>query len=79
MFGEDQCVESLSAAVFTGKALLIVPHHPACFFGLRLSNRRAVSVYRSRYADFPEPAVNKGRCELWLRADIETWLRGRTR
>ncbi len=40
MFGEDQCVEAFRAAVSTGKALLITPHRPACFFGLRLSNRR---------------------------------------
>lgn len=40
---------------------------------LGLSSHRAVSVYRSRYDDFPVPAVEKGRCVLWLRADVETW------
>lgn len=42
---------------------------------LGLSRRNAVSVYRSRYDDFPEPVVDlgKGRCVLWLRRDIERW------
>jgi hypothetical protein len=42
---------------------------------LRLSSHRAVSVYRTRYADFPTPAVARGRCLLWLRGDIEAWAR----
>ena len=44
---------------------------------LGLSSRRAVSVYRSRYEDFPGPAVEKGSCLLWRRADIEAWRDGR--
>lgn len=40
-----------------------------------LDNRRGVSVYRRRYPDFPEPAVEKGRCVLWLRQDIDAWTR----
>lgn len=40
---------------------------------LGLTNRRVVSVYRSRYPDFPAPVVVKGRCTLWLRADVEAW------
>ncbi|HWL44116.1 MAG TPA: hypothetical protein VNQ73_14335 [Ilumatobacter sp.] len=40
-------------------------------------NRNAVSVYRSRYADFPKPFVERGRCVLWLRADVLAWAAGR--
>jgi predicted DNA-binding transcriptional regulator AlpA len=40
---------------------------------LGLSNRTAISVYRSRYPDFPEPVVVKAACWLWLRGDIEAW------
>jgi predicted DNA-binding transcriptional regulator AlpA len=42
---------------------------------LGLAKRQAVSVYRARYADFPQPAVEKasGQCVLWLRADVEAW------
>jgi predicted DNA-binding transcriptional regulator AlpA len=40
---------------------------------LGLSSRRSVSVYRSRYADFPAPHITRGRCVLWLRADIVDW------
>jgi predicted DNA-binding transcriptional regulator AlpA len=42
---------------------------------LGLASRRVVSVYRVRYADFPTPAVEKGRCLLWFRQDIEAWAR----
>ena len=42
-----------------------------------LDNQRGVSVYRRRYDDFPAPVVEKGRCVLWLRQDIEAWARGR--
>ena len=45
---------------------------------LGLNRRTSVSVYRSRYEDFPEPVVEKSRCLLWLRADIEAWAKGRT-
>lgn len=44
---------------------------------LGLSSRRAVSVYRTRYDDFPTPAVEKGRCVLWLRSDVEAWFSSR--
>lgn len=42
-----------------------------------LDNPNGVSVYRRRYADFPVPVVEKGRCLLWLRADIERWAAAR--
>lgn len=45
---------------------------------LGLSHRQAVSTYRHRYADFPEPVVVKSRCLLWLRVDVEAWRDGRS-
>ncbi len=42
---------------------------------LGLSNWRGVSVYRRRYADFPAPVIEKGRCLLWRRSDVEKWAR----
>lgn len=46
---------------------------------LGLSSRGAVSVYRARYDDFPEPVIDlgKGRPMLWLRADVEAWKASR--
>lgn len=40
---------------------------------LGLAHREAISTYRRRYADFPEPVMRKGTCVLWLRRDIEAW------
>jgi predicted DNA-binding transcriptional regulator AlpA len=42
---------------------------------LGLSSRGAVSVYRQRYEEFPQPAVERasGRCQFWVREDIEAW------
>ena len=45
---------------------------------LGLSRYNAVSEYRRRYADFPDPVVRKGRCLLWRRRDIEAWAKRRT-
>jgi predicted DNA-binding transcriptional regulator AlpA len=42
-----------------------------------LSNVRGVSVYRNRHDDFPDPAIDKGGCLLWIRRDIEQWARAR--
>lgn len=44
---------------------------------LGLSTATAVATYRRRYADFPAPvwASKGGRCQAWLRADIEAWAR----
>ena len=44
---------------------------------LRLSSVTAVATYRARYEDFPEPLLTKGsgKCVLWLRSDIEAWVR----
>lgn len=46
---------------------------------LGLSSAKSISVYRSRYSDFPEPFVTKasGKCVLWLRADVESWAAAR--
>ena len=42
---------------------------------LGLSSNRAVSTYRQRYTDFPEPVVEKPSkmCVLWRRQDVEAW------
>lgn len=42
-----------------------------------LTNFRGVSVYRHRHTDFPEPVIERGRCLLWLRADVERWAASR--
>lgn len=54
---------------------LIDPAEVAAIIGL--GNANGVSVYRERYADFPAPVVDKGRCRLWRRADIEAWAAAR--
>ena len=41
-----------------------------------LSNQRGVSVYRERYENFPAPVIDKARCVLWRRRDIEAWAAG---
>jgi predicted DNA-binding transcriptional regulator AlpA len=48
---------------------------------LGLSTARSVTVYRSRYPDFPIPAVerNSGRCMLWLRPEVERWMKAHPR
>lgn len=54
---------------------LVDPSEAAALLGLGSGN--AVSVYRRRYDKpphpFPEPVIEKGRCLLWLRADVEQW------
>ncbi len=42
-----------------------------------LNTRRAVTTYRTRHADFPEPVRSSegGRCLLWLRQEVEAWAR----
>jgi hypothetical protein len=44
---------------------------------LGLSSPRAVAVYASR--GLPEPIIDRGpnTAKLWLRQDIERWLKGR--
>ena len=40
-----------------------------------ISRGSNVSIYRRRYPEFPEPVVDKGRCMLWHRPDVEAWAR----
>lgn len=42
---------------------------------LGLGNARSVSTYRGRDEAFPSPVLKSsgGRCQFWLRADIEAW------
>ena len=40
---------------------------------LGLAHREAVTTYRRRYPDFPEPVIKKGTCVLWLLQEIEAW------
>jgi len=44
---------------------------------LGLSHRTAISTYRNRYKDFPEPIISKGKCVLWNRADLLAWQQAR--
>lgn len=44
-----------------------------------LTNAKGVSVYQQRYDDFPEPVISRGRCRLWLEADILKWAKQRSR
>jgi predicted DNA-binding transcriptional regulator AlpA len=52
---------------------LLDAHEVAALLGL--ARREAVSTYRHRYRDFPAPIIEKSRCALWLRADVEAWAR----
>ena len=42
---------------------------------LGLSRFNAVSTYRKRYPDFPQPTIERGRCLLWIRSDVEAWAK----
>ena len=46
---------------------------------LGLSSSTAVSTYRRRYDDFPDPILVKGsgKCVLWDRRSIEDWMDAR--
>ncbi len=48
---------------------------------LGLSTRTSVSVYQKRYPDMPKPVVDmgRGRCKLWLRAEVVQWQARRVR
>jgi hypothetical protein len=43
----------------------------------RIVVHNSVSMYQRRYADMPRPIVNlgQGRCRLWLRPEIERWVK----
>jgi glutathione-regulated potassium-efflux system ancillary protein KefG len=44
---------------------------------LGLAQLNTVSSYQRRYPDMPRPVVDmgQGRCKLWLRSEIVTWVR----
>jgi glutathione-regulated potassium-efflux system ancillary protein KefG len=44
---------------------------------LGLSHKNSVSTYSKRYPDFPRPVVTFAdqKCRLWLRPEIESWVR----
>ena len=46
---------------------------------LGLSHRSSVTTYLRRYADFPVPAVDRGRgrTRLWVRQEVEAWAAAR--
>jgi predicted DNA-binding transcriptional regulator AlpA len=54
---------------------LIDAHEVAAIIGVNRGSN--VSLYRKRYADFPDPVIEKGRCLLWHRPAIEAWAAGR--
>lgn len=47
---------------------------------LGLAQRNTVSLYQRRYSDMPRPVVDlgRGRCKMWLRAEIDAWDEGRS-
>lgn len=53
---------------------LLTPSEVAAIIGIVAGG---VSVYRKRHDDFPEPVIDKGRCVLWCRSDVEAWAAGR--
>jgi len=56
---------------------LLDAHEVASIVGLNRGGN--VSLYRRRYEDFPEPVIEKGRCTLWRRQDVEHWAATRRR
>lgn len=56
---------------------LIDAHELAQLAGLAHAN--SVHTYLRRYADMPRPVIDlgKGRPRLWLRPEVEQWVRCR--
>jgi predicted DNA-binding transcriptional regulator AlpA len=46
---------------------------------LGLASRTTITIYRSRYPDFPQPAVQRGQCRLWLASEVAAWAEHRQR
>jgi predicted DNA-binding transcriptional regulator AlpA len=48
---------------------------------LGISGARSVSTYRSRDPEFPEPVLVSmgGRCQYWVRQDVEAWQEAKRR
>lgn len=40
-----------------------------------LAHRNSVATYLHRYADFPRPVFEMGRCRVWSRVDVDKWTR----
>ena len=40
-----------------------------------VADARSVSTYRRRFDDFPHPVLRShgGRCQFWLRQEVEAW------
>lgn len=56
---------------------LIDAHQVADLLGLAHSN--SVHTYQRRYPDMPRPVLDlgEGRSRLWLRPQMQRWVRGR--
>lgn len=48
---------------------------------LGLAHANTVHQYQRRYPDMPKPVYGPGgrRAKLWLRSEIEAWLRSRSK
>jgi predicted DNA-binding transcriptional regulator AlpA len=46
-----------------------------------LGDARSVSTYRNRDDEFPAPVLmsSGGRCQFWLRGDVEAWQQSKRR
>lgn len=40
-----------------------------------VSHPNVVHTWHARHRDFPEPVVRREKLYLWVRADVEAWLR----
>ena len=67
------CESQLHSGSMIDPSTLVDPGEVADIIGL--GNVRGVAVYRKRYDDFPVPAIEKGRCLLWRRSDVEQWAK----
>ena len=43
---------------------------------LGLAQRNTVSLYQRRYPNMPRPVVDlgRGRCKMWIRSEIHSWM-----
>ena len=42
---------------------------------LGLAHRNSVITYLRRYEDFPSPVFETARCKVWVRDDIDAWIK----
>ena len=54
---------------------LVDAHAVARLIGV--SQRNTVSLYQRRYSDMPRPVIDlgRGRCKLWIRAEVLAWAK----